>query len=169
MPLERSMSKMQCRCSSQNNRGQGFARAGSGGGSRSRLAGMVTIVLIMVVLIFRRGRNEGRFCGSIDTVPVSVSVCHRPHPAADISLQFFVMHVTTFEGFWQIVGSEAGRCQLPLLIVSIEAEQLVLAVGVAVCDFCRSSRGTAGRRCGGLSCHRCHCSSHDNYLFRKHF
>ena len=130
---------------------------------------VVVIVLIMVVLIFRRCRHEGCVCVSIDTVPISVSDCHRFRPpTAVVSLQFFVMHVATFKAFRQVVGGKAGRGQLPFLVVSVETEQFVRAVSVTARDFCRSSRRAAGRGCGRLSCHRCHCSSHNNDLFRKH-
>ena len=129
---------------------------------------VVVIMLVMVVLIFRRGGNEGGVCVSIDTVPTSVSDCHRSRSIAVLSLQFLVMHVATFKAFRQVVCGEAGRGQFPFLIISVETEQLVRAVSVAARDLCRSSRRAAGRGTGGLSCHRCHCSSHNDDLFRKH-
>jgi hypothetical protein len=61
----------------------------------------------------------------------------------DLHSQFLVMHVATCKGFRQVVCAESRRGQLPLLIVSIEAEELVLAMGVAVRHFCRS-RSSAG-------------------------
>lgn len=78
------------------------------------------------------------------------------------------MHVATFKAFRQVVGGEAGRGQLPFLVVSVETEQFVGAVSMAARDFCRSSRRATSRGTCGLSCHRCHCSSHNNDLFRKH-
>ena len=99
---------------------------------------------------------------------LTVSDGYRSRQIVITSLQFFVMHVATFKAFRQVVSGEAGRRQFPLLVVSVETEQFVRAVSMAARDFCRSSRRAASRGTGGLSCHRCYCGSHNNYLFRKH-